>query len=281
MVALMSVALATARPAAVAPAFGAAVQTASATSSGVLVWPGADSFKAGSLLLDRMASNHYSIYTVRREARGRVELHERDMDIVLVLEGAATFVTGGTINDRHVSGPGESTGTAIENGAPHRLGKGDVVIVPNGVPHWFSEVTPAIRYFAVKIRQESASPSAAADVRYWSAKEAFAARGPVFDASQGRFARVYALGRSMPLGVELHELDTDLVFVLSGSGTFVTNGSIVEPRPLAANESTGRAITDGTPRLLTSGAVLVVPAGTPHWLRDVDGSLEFFAVKVR
>src|SRR3954447_11891777 len=86
MVALMSVALATARPAAVAPAFGAAVQTASATSSGVLVWPGADSFKAGSLLLDRMASNHYSIYTVRREARGRVELHERDMDIVLVLE---------------------------------------------------------------------------------------------------------------------------------------------------------------------------------------------------
>jgi hypothetical protein len=85
----------------------------------------------------------------------------------------------------------------------------------------------------------------------------------------------------MPLGVELHQLDTDLVFVLSGNGTFVTNGSIVEPRRLAANEGTGNAIAGGTPRPLTPGAALVLPSGTPHWLRDVDGAVEFFAVKVR
>jgi len=152
--------------------------------------------------------------------------------------------------------------------------------VPNGVPHWFGEVSPSIRYFAVKVRQDTATASSASEVRYWKAAEAFAARGALFDA-RGRYARVFALSRSMPLNVELHQIDTDLVFVVGGAGTFITNGSIVEPRPLAANEGTGRAIADGTARPLAPGAVLVVPAGTPHWLRDIDGTLEFFAVKVR
>jgi quercetin dioxygenase-like cupin family protein len=250
------------------------------TPPGVLYWPAADSFKAGSLLVDRMGSNNYNVYAVRRDGPGRPELHERDMDIVFVLDGAATFFTGGTVKDERVSGPGEKTGTAIDGGSPHRLSKGDVIVVPNGVPHWFGEVSPSIRYFAVKVRQDTTTPSSPSEVRFWKAADAFATRGVLFDA-KGRFARTYALSRSMPLNVELHQLDTDLVFVIGGAGTFVTNGTIVEPRPLAANEGTGSSIADGTPRALAAGAVLVVPAGTPHWLRNIDGAIEFFAVKVR
>src|SRR2546430_1961411 len=82
----------------------------------------------------------------------------------------------------------------------------------------------------------------------------------LFEAREGSLPRIYALARSMPLGVEVPQLDPDLVFGLSGTGTFVTNGSIVEPRPLAANEGPGSAIADGTPRPLTPGAVLVVPS---------------------
>src|SRR4051812_705407 len=56
-VALAAVAPAAVTPAAVAPTTSAAVQTASGTApGGVLFWPGDDSFKAGSLLVDRMAS---------------------------------------------------------------------------------------------------------------------------------------------------------------------------------------------------------------------------------
>jgi quercetin dioxygenase-like cupin family protein len=227
-----------------------------------------------------MASNNYNVYAVRRDVPGRPELHERDMDIVFVLEGAATFFTGGSVKDERVSGPGEKTGTAIEGGSPHVLGKGDVIMVPNGVAHWFGEVSPSIRYFAVKVRQDTTTPASPSAVRYWKAADAFATRGVLLDAA-GRFARVYALSRSMPLNVELHQLDTDLVFVMGGAGTFITNGTIVEPRTLATNEGTGSAITDGTPRPLAAGAVLVVPAGTPHWLRDIDGTIDFFAVKVR
>jgi mannose-6-phosphate isomerase-like protein (cupin superfamily) len=248
----------------------------------VQYWAAADSFKAGTLLLDRMASRHYNMYAVRRDAPGRPELHERDTDIVLVLEGAATFVTGGTVKDPSDVGPGEKTGSGIEDGSPHRLEKGDVIVVPNGVPHWFTDVSPSIRYFAVKLRQESATPSLPSSVFYWTAAKAFApSRGPLSELKAGPLTRVYAITRSMAMNVELHELDTDLVFVIGGAGTFVTNGSIVEPRPLAANESTGSGIRDGTARSLSPGAVLVVPAGTPHWLRDIDGTVQFFAVKVR
>ena len=34
-----------------------------------------------------------------------------------------------------------------------RLVPGDVVVVPNGVPHWFKEVEAPFLYYVVKVRQ--------------------------------------------------------------------------------------------------------------------------------
>jgi len=68
---------------------------------------------------------------------------------------------------------------------------------------------------------------------------------------------------------------------VDGTGTFVTEGTITEPRSLRPNEDTGASVRDGNPRQLDKGAVLVIPKGTPHWLRDINGSIDFFAVKVR
>jgi mannose-6-phosphate isomerase-like protein (cupin superfamily) len=71
------------------------------------------------------------------------------------------------------------------------------------------------------------------------------------------------------------------VLVVDGSGTFVIGGSVLDTRPLGPNESTGTGISGGIPRRLGAGDVLVIPSGTPHWLRTIDGTLDFFAVKVR
>src|SRR5690242_13193995 len=101
----MLIALTCAALAATAAGTPAAAQTGSSQPV-VLYFGPADSFKAGSLLVDRMASNNYNVYAVRRDGPGRPELHERDMDVVFVLEGAATFFTGGTVTDERVSGPG-------------------------------------------------------------------------------------------------------------------------------------------------------------------------------
>jgi mannose-6-phosphate isomerase-like protein (cupin superfamily) len=92
---------------------------------------------------------------------------------------------------------------------------------------------------------------------------------------------VYALRPNKPLGIELHGVDTDIVLVVEGTGTFVTNETITEPRPIRPDEGTGTSIRDGNPRHLEKGAVLVIPKGTPHWLREINGTIDFFAVKVR
>lgn len=261
-----------------APARGFAQTPASAGAS---FWTVDQTFGGGALLLDRMASNGYQVFGVTRSGPAPVEHHALDADIILVLDGAATFVTGGTVVDASERAPNERTGTGISGGDMWSLAAGDIIVVPNGVPHWFRDVRGAIRYVAVKIRQAAAQPSAPAAVRFWKGTEVFAKGGLVFDATEGRFARIYALALRQPLAVELHGLDTDIVFVRSGAGTFITGGTIAEPRVLREHEGTGTGIVGGTARRLDAGALLVVPNSVPHWLSVVDGRLEFFAVKVR
>ena len=253
----------------------------SATAS-VSFWKASEAFPKGPLLLDRMASNRYQVFAVRRDAPGSVEHHALDTDIIMVLDGEATFVTDGVITEPRALRANEQTGSGIRDGNARRVARGDVIVVPNGTPHWFSEVNPAIRYFAVKLRQASADAAGAVTRRVpGTGSEAFAKGGLLFQGTEGPFVRIDALRRDKPLGVELHDLDTDLVFTLGGGGTFLTGGSISAPRPLGPNESTGESVTGGTPRLLDAGDALAIPAGTPHWLREVSGSIEFFAVKVR
>ena len=51
------------------------------------------------------------------------------------------------------TGPEELRGNSIDGGDISRLTAGDVVVIPNGVPHWFSEVKGPFLYYVVKVRQ--------------------------------------------------------------------------------------------------------------------------------
>ncbi len=95
---------------------------------------------------------NYKVHASRREAPGQVEVHAQDTDIIHVLTGTATFVTGGTMAGGKEIGPEEVRGTAIEGGETRTLKPGDVVIVPNGTPHWFKAVPGPMTYFVVKVR---------------------------------------------------------------------------------------------------------------------------------
>jgi glc operon protein GlcG len=92
----------------------------------------------------------YKVHASRREKPGRGEVHLWETDVVYVLEGTATFVTGGSPVEPKEIAPGEIRGTAIAGGQTHQLKKGDVVILPEGVPHWFKETTNPLLYFVVK-----------------------------------------------------------------------------------------------------------------------------------
>jgi mannose-6-phosphate isomerase-like protein (cupin superfamily) len=95
----------------------------------------------------------YKIHASRREGRGMAEVHTRDTDIAYVLQGSATLVTGGTAVDLKSIGPEELRGSGIRGGETRTLEPGDVVIIPNGIPHWFKEVSTPFLYYVVKVRQ--------------------------------------------------------------------------------------------------------------------------------
>lgn len=95
---------------------------------------------------------NYKVHASRRDAAGQAEVHEQDTDIVHVLTGTATLVTGGTLVGAKTTAPEEIRGSAIEGGETRKLSVGDVVIVPNGVPHWFKEVPGPFTYYVVKVR---------------------------------------------------------------------------------------------------------------------------------
>ena len=89
----------------------------------------------------------------RREEAGQSEVHDAETDVFYVMEGSATFVTGGTIVGGKTTAPGQVRGTGIINGTTHMLSKGDVVVIPKGTPHWFKEVPEVVVYFVVKAIQ--------------------------------------------------------------------------------------------------------------------------------
>ena len=86
-----------------------------------------------------------------RDKAGHVELHEKETDVIHVIDGEATFVTGGTMVGDKPDKPGQRVGSDIKGGETHHLTKGDVVVVPAGTPHWFKEVPHSISYYVVKV----------------------------------------------------------------------------------------------------------------------------------
>ena len=92
----------------------------------------------------------YKIHASRREGPGVAEVHDWETDVVYVLEGSATVVTGGSVVDPKVTEPGQIRGPLIQGGEARRIGRGDVVVIPAGVPHWFKDVSGPLTYFVVK-----------------------------------------------------------------------------------------------------------------------------------
>src|SRR6266481_854068 len=86
-----------------------------------------------------------------RDKAGQVEVHDQETDVIYVVEGEATFVTGGTAVGLRQTKAGQSMGTDIKDGENHHMSKGDVIVVPAGIPHWFKEVPKSVSYYVVKV----------------------------------------------------------------------------------------------------------------------------------
>jgi glc operon protein GlcG len=106
-------------------------------------------FEKGAVLV---STDNYMVHASHREKDGIAEIHTLDTDLIYVLEGTATFVTGGRVPDAKVVEPNELRGSAIVEGESRRIVTGDVVVVPAGVPHMFTDVHGTLNYYVVKVR---------------------------------------------------------------------------------------------------------------------------------
>ena len=112
-------------------------------------------FAKGMPLLE---TSGYKVHASRRTEPGQAEIHTLDTDVIYVVEGSATLVTGGRAIDTKEIAPNEIRGSKIEGGQEHHIGKGDVIIIPNGLPHQFTAVSGELHYFVCK-------PTASSDSR--------------------------------------------------------------------------------------------------------------------
>src|ERR1700684_782980 len=71
-------------------------------------------------------------YTVNLEYRVEgidtpATLHEKEAELIFVVDGAATFTTGGKLTGEKRTNATNLSGTAVEGGAPRRIAKGDYI----------------------------------------------------------------------------------------------------------------------------------------------------------
>ena len=101
--------------------------------------------KGGSIIND-----HGLIVLAQRRGAGEVEVHAKTNHVFIIVEGEATFVTGGTLVGARDTAPDQRRASSVEGGETHHLTKGDVITIPAKTPHWFKEVpTQTIAYYAV------------------------------------------------------------------------------------------------------------------------------------
>jgi mannose-6-phosphate isomerase-like protein (cupin superfamily) len=108
-------------------------------------------FAKGGTLVPADGKN-FLVMAGHRDKAGEAELHRRDTDILYIVEGKATFVTGGTMMSPRDTSPDEQRAPSVEGGETRTLAKGDVMIIPPSVPHWFKQVDGRFNYFVVKVR---------------------------------------------------------------------------------------------------------------------------------
>lgn len=95
--------------------------------------------------------------------------HSQVTEIYYIIEGAGTLVTGGTLTNatsaaaegntvKILVGP-STNGTSIQNGHSRRVGRGDVIIIPPDVAHWFSAMERDLDYLVVRVDADHVLPS--------------------------------------------------------------------------------------------------------------------------
>lgn len=103
----------------------------------------------------QIISDNGLIVLANRAVQRGAEMHDKTNHVFIIVDGEATFVTGGKLTNAKVVSPGQTRADGIEGGEVHHLRKGDVITIPANTPHWWKDTstTGSVGYYAVNIEQ--------------------------------------------------------------------------------------------------------------------------------
>jgi len=87
--------------------------------------------------------------------------------------------------------------------------------------------------------------------------------------------RINIVRRVKGAGAIAHPGNTEVHYIIEGTGTLVTGGTIVR----ATNAAALAEIKDGVTRRVAPGDVVVVPENSPHWYKDLDAPITYLEVR--
>ena len=96
-----------------------------------------------------------------KDSKQDANVHETKIsEVYYILEGSATLVTGGTlIKPRHVAPPSTNIrGDGVEGGVSRHVSKGDMIIIPGYLPHWWSKMDSDLVYLITRPDPEGKTP---------------------------------------------------------------------------------------------------------------------------
>ena len=83
-------------------------------------------------------------------AAQQASVHSKDAELFYMIDGTATLVTGGELTEPPPNGA-DQRGSGIKGGKAQKMAKGDFMLVPAGVPHWFTDIQGNITEFSLHL----------------------------------------------------------------------------------------------------------------------------------
>jgi len=236
----------------------------------------------------------YRINVVRRGKPGPAGAHAtgdaKGTEVHYIIDGAGTLVTGGKILRAQ---DGTASSSSIEGGVTQHVVKGDVVVIPEGTPHWYKNVEGSITYLETRFAVPLKADQLAGPAVYKSGADLLATINGKLATSPGQADapvdnqdsfRINVVRRGAPGNAMAHATGpakgNEAHYIIDGAATVVTGGTIVRPVGAATGRGgAGAIIEGGVTHHLVKGDVLVIPEGTPHWYKDVEGSVTYLEMR--
>src|SRR4051812_28493663 len=192
-----------------------------------------------------IAAPPYALNLEHRTGKAPASVHGGEAEIIMVLDGAGTITTGGTLVEATPGTNGNISGKDITGGTPQHLVKGDMLMVPQGTAHMMVPDAGGPFVLATLHLPRTGEPAPAAGrtpgapklvnlaaelpAMTQKAREAAATSPRFFGGDTILSLTPYRVGLEYrtPKGIaSVHKNDGEFMYVLEGEGVIISGGTV-------------------------------------------------------